>query len=143
VIKSSSGELRRFLATSSINDNAVVVWDVALETAIALRRGITGVVKVSWSPSGAHLCSTSTSGEVRIWETRTWTCQLWGKLGGPCKTLTWSPNGKYLVFAAQEGCLLHCLEMGKASHLAKLVRTKDFRERYVRADSRDHSHTIA
>jgi len=98
------------------------------------------VVRVSWSPSGTHLCSTHTNGDLRIWDTTNWTCQRWNLSGGSgarrvvssCKALAWSPGGKYLTVAAKWSSQLHIFEAGKSQ--AKLFRTENLHEREIRQE---------
>lgn len=98
------------LITASPTDTAILVWDVAMETCIPLRRvGGGGVCFVKWSPDGSKLLSTCPSPVFRVWECQRWTCEKWDKLAGRCQTACWSPNGKVLLFSTVEQPIIYCL----------------------------------
>ncbi len=38
-----------------------------------------------WSPDGLRVFAASVSGVFRVWETQSWTCEVWTNLSGRCK----------------------------------------------------------
>ncbi|KAK2146711.1 hypothetical protein LSH36_586g00020 [Paralvinella palmiformis] len=98
------------LVTASPTDTAILVWDVAMETCVPLRRvGGGGVCFVKWSPDGSKLLSTCPSPVFRVWECQKWTCEKWDKLAGRCQAACWSPNGRVLLFSTVEQPIIYCL----------------------------------
>ncbi len=66
----------RLLATGSVYDSRVLVWDVATGVPAALQR-FGGTTLLRWSPDGAYLFAGGVNGVFRLWETNTWTCDRW------------------------------------------------------------------
>uniref|UniRef100_A0A672R222 Aladin seven-bladed propeller domain-containing protein n=1 Tax=Sinocyclocheilus grahami TaxID=75366 RepID=A0A672R222_SINGR len=74
------------LVSASPVDTAMMVWDVAAESAVPLQRvGGGGVTYLSWSPDGSRLLAATPSALFRVWETRMWTCERWPCLKGSCQ----------------------------------------------------------
>jgi len=87
------------LATGSIKDNAIMIWDTTLGICTPIRRfGNISILK--WSPSGHYLFSSTTKSILRIWETRTWTCEKWN-FNQNCKSACWSPDSSLLLFSIE------------------------------------------
>ncbi|XP_076859110.1 aladin isoform X2 [Brachyhypopomus gauderio] len=104
---SPSGSL---LVSASPVDTAMMVWDVAAESCVALQRvGGGGVTNLSWSPDGGRLWAATPSSLFRVWETRTWTCERWPCLNGRCQSACWSPDGSRLLFSVQGETVIYAL----------------------------------
>lgn len=87
------------LVSASAADISMIIWDVAKETGVPLRRlGGGGVSTVHWSMNKIKLFSATPSSMFRIWETYRWTCDKY-KLPGRCQAACWSPDGRVLLFA--------------------------------------------
>ncbi|XP_013399135.1 aladin [Lingula anatina] len=99
------------LVSASPVDTAMMIWDVAMETAIPLRRvGGGGVSMLRWSADGSKLFSGTPSTVFRVWETQTWSCEKWTKLTGRCQAACWSPDGTVLLFATKEEPVIYLLK---------------------------------
>jgi WD40 repeat protein len=64
----------QFLAVAGRTDATILVWHVATETVVPLRRVGAGIAKVCWSPDGRYLCAAPNDGDtLRVWDTSNWT----------------------------------------------------------------------
>jgi len=98
------------LISASPADTAMMVWDVALETCIPLRRfGGGGVSLLRWSPEGSKLFAACPSPVFRVWECRQWSCEKWTNLLSRCKAACWSPDGSALLFATASEPIIYSL----------------------------------
>uniref|UniRef100_A0A673JUL5 Aladin seven-bladed propeller domain-containing protein n=1 Tax=Sinocyclocheilus rhinocerous TaxID=307959 RepID=A0A673JUL5_9TELE len=98
------------LVSASPVDTAMMVWDVAAESAVPLQRvGGGGVTYLSWSPDGSRLLAATPSALFRVWETRMWTCERWPCLKGSCQSACWSPDGGCLLLSMQGERVIYAL----------------------------------
>ncbi|XP_077368761.1 aladin isoform X1 [Festucalex cinctus] len=116
------------LVSASPNDTAMMVWDVAAESCVPLRRvGGGGVSFLSWSTDGSHLLASTPSAVFRVWETRMWTCERWPCEKGRCQSGCWSPDGSRLLFTVQGETVIYALTFNdtpgtsKGSQVASVV----------------------
>lgn len=104
---SPSGSL---LVSASPLDTSMMVWDVAAESCVPLRRvGGGGVTFLSWSPDSSHILASTPSALFRVWETRMWTCERWPCIKGRCQSGCWSPDGSRLLFTVQGEMVIYAL----------------------------------
>ncbi|XP_071158564.1 aladin-like [Mytilus edulis] len=112
----------RILLSSSPVDTAIMAWDVAMETCTPLRRvGGGGVSLLKWSPDGSKVFSATPSHLFRVWETTKWSCEVWTKCTGRCKTACWSPDGRILLFATENEPIIYSLSFSTAQDEKKAV----------------------
>ena len=120
------------LLSSSAADTSMILWNVASETKIPLRRvGGGGVHFVSWSLSGERLLAATPSRVFRVWEAgKMWTHERWTVLqgivgyfifvmltphfhslglAGHVNSGCWSPCGKVLLFTTNEESIIYAL----------------------------------
>eukprot|EP00035_Acanthoeca_spectabilis_P025432 m.458426 g.458426 ORF g.458426 m.458426 type:complete len:541 (+) comp21497_c0_seq1:102-1724(+) len=100
------------LASGCTSSATVHVWDTSRgvnSPMIALAAGgATQLLK--WSPSGARLLQTTTSGIIRIWETRTWTYEQF-RASSVCRTACWSFSGEVLLLAVDGESLIYSVQV--------------------------------
>lgn len=97
------------LATASINDSDVLIWDVDQNKQVPLRRVGPPCALLSWSPTGSRLCSTTVSNVFRVWQTDKWTPDRWTVNHGTIQSVVWSKSGSHLLFVTTEDCFLYNL----------------------------------
>lgn len=118
---SPSGSL---LVSASPMDTAMMVWDVASESCVALQRvGGGGVSFLSWSLDGSHILASTPSALFRVWETRMWTCERWPCLKGRCQSGCWSPDGSRLLFAVQGETVIYALTITQLPGVSASIST--------------------
>ncbi|KAI7831924.1 WD40-repeat-containing domain protein [Kickxella alabastrina] len=76
----------QWLITGHQSHGHLTVWDVALGTATPLKRSgsssRSAALQVEISPNGRHLVSTHANGQLRLWETESWTSRVWSDFHG-------------------------------------------------------------
>ncbi|XP_055615358.1 aladin-like [Toxorhynchites rutilus septentrionalis] len=97
------------LASASINDPAILIWDVDQNKQVPLRRVGPPCALLKWSPTGSRLCATTVSNVFRVWKTDRWTPDRWTINSGTIQSVVWSHSGSHLLFVTTEESLLYCL----------------------------------
>lgn len=120
-----SGDL---LLSVSPTDTAIMVWNVAMETAIPLRRiGGGGNTMLAWSPDGFRVMSASPSSIFRVWESKTWSCEKWSLSSGRCQTACWSPDGNTLLFAMDTEPIVYAVNFSTSKDGGEIVGSRSAR----------------
>ncbi|CAG2248294.1 Aladin [Mytilus edulis] len=57
----------------------------------------------------------------QVWETTKWSCEVWTKCTGRCKTACWSPDGSILLFATENEPIIYSLSFSTAQDERKAV----------------------
>ncbi|XP_058812233.1 aladin-like [Topomyia yanbarensis] len=97
------------LATASINDPDILIWDVDQNRQVPLRRVGPPCALLKWSPTGSRLCSTTVGNVFRVWQTNKWIPDRWTINNGTIQSIVWSSSGSHLLFVTTEECFLYCL----------------------------------
>lgn len=97
------------LATASINDSDVLIWDVDQSKQVPLRRVGPPCALLKWSPTGSKLCSTTVGGVFRVWQTNKWSPDRWTVNQGTIQSVVWSRSDSHLLFVTSEDSFLYCL----------------------------------
>ncbi|CAH1788749.1 unnamed protein product [Owenia fusiformis] len=98
------------LLSASPADTAMMVWDIAMETCVPLRRyGGGGVSSLSWSPDGTKVFAGTPSSLFRVWECQKWSCEKWTNLSGKCQAACWSPDGATVLFTTADDPIIYSL----------------------------------
>ncbi|KAJ2844621.1 hypothetical protein GGI22_006817, partial [Coemansia erecta] len=96
----------------------LAVWDVALGTATPLKRSGSSsraaTRKVEISPNGRYLVSAHANGQLRLWETESWTSRVWSDLQGNITQFAWAPDSRSLFFAVARRSEIYALALYKA-----------------------------
>lgn len=107
------------LLSSSPASSSILAWTVSVEECEEIRRlRGSGVSLVLWSPNGALVFSATVSPLIRVFETKTWTCETWHQLDGRCQAACWSPDSSVLLFATKNDCIVYALHFVDAFDLA-------------------------
>ncbi|XP_053611187.1 aladin [Plodia interpunctella] len=89
-------------------DTSMLVWDVAMETAVPLRRVAGGgIVFARWSFDASKVFAATSSIIFRVWETKCWTAERWCARGSRVRTASW--GARALLFAAAGEPVLYAL----------------------------------
>lgn len=117
-----SGDL---LLSVSPMDTAIMVWNVAMETAVPLRRiGGGGNTMLAWSPDGFRVMSAAPSSIFRVWESKTWSCEKWTLSSGRCQTACWSPNSDALLFAMDTEPLVYAVTFSVTKEGGEIIGSR-------------------
>ncbi|XP_068617760.1 aladin [Battus philenor] len=127
---SPSGDL---LVSCCGADTSMLVWDVAMETAIPLRRVAGGgIVFARWSLDGSKIFAATSSIIFRVWDTRSWTPERWCARGCRVVAACWGPNdvmlfaakGEAVVYALTNVGLLNGAKSSKAQAVLDVTKTE-------------------
>ncbi|CAH0679981.1 unnamed protein product [Chilo suppressalis] len=117
---SPNGDL---LISCSGADTSMLVWDVAMETAVPLRRVAGGgIIFARWSLDASKVFAATSSLIFRVWETKRWTPERWCARGcrvvaacwGPADLLLFAAKGEPVVYALTNTGLLSGAQTSKA-----------------------------
>ncbi|XP_066162715.1 aladin isoform X3 [Oryza sativa Japonica Group] len=103
ILRGSSAELvsalcwkpdGRYLVSASCNSPSFTIWDVSQGLGTPIRRGLSSISLVRWSPSGDYLLTAKLDGTFHLWETNTWTSEPWSSSNGYVSGANWDPEGR-------------------------------------------------
>lgn len=97
------------MATASINDSDILIWDVDKNRNTPLNRVGPPCSLVKWSPDGHRLATTTFGNVFRVWSTDKWTPERWTVPHGAVQAAVWSPCSNYLLFVTTEESTLYSL----------------------------------
>ncbi|XP_074353966.1 aladin [Apium graveolens] len=89
----------RYLASASYESSSFTIWDVAQGLGTQIRRGLGGISILKWSPTGDYFFSAKLDGTFYLWETSTWTSELWSSTSGLVTGASWDPDGHMVLIA--------------------------------------------
>ncbi|KAF7064652.1 hypothetical protein CFC21_070919 [Triticum aestivum] len=64
-----------------------------------IRRGLSSISLVRWSPSGDYLLTAKFDGTFHLWETNTWTSEPWSSSNGYVTGANWDPEGRVALLS--------------------------------------------
>lgn len=96
----------RYLASASHESSSFTIWDVAQGLGTPIRRGFGGISMLKWSPLGDYFFNAKLDGTFYLWETNTWTSELWSSSGGFITGATWDTDGCMILIAFSESLTL-------------------------------------
>lgn len=103
---SPNGDL---LISCSGADTSMLVWDVAMETAVPLRRVAGGgIVFARWSFDANKVFAATSSIIFRVWDTKRWNPERWCARGNRVVAACWGPKN-ILLFAAKGEPMIYAL----------------------------------
>lgn len=97
------------LATASIKDPSITIWDVDNNSCVPLRRTSPPSLHLQWSMNGAYLFSSSVGNVFRVWNCENWKADRWTIANGHVQSFQWSPCARFLLFVTSEDTNLYSL----------------------------------
>lgn len=97
------------LATASINDTSILIWDIDKNTCVPLRRFSVPFLKLQWSLNGSSLFTSTVGNIFRVWDCEKFKSDRWTISGGHLQSFQWSPCAKFLLFVTSKDPILYCL----------------------------------
>ncbi|KAL3819661.1 hypothetical protein ACJIZ3_005566 [Penstemon smallii] len=92
--------------SASFESSSFTIWDVAQGLGTPIRRGLGGISLLKWSPSGDYFFAAKFDGTFYLWETNTWTSELWSSKNGLVTGATWDPDGRMILLSFSESSAL-------------------------------------
>lgn len=111
------------MASASINDTDILIWDTDNNKNVALRRIGFPCVLLKWSPNNRYLCSTTIGNVFRVWETDKWSPERWTVANETVQSAAWSPCSNFLLFVTTGEPILYSLEFAENQLYASKYRT--------------------
>ncbi|CAH2092650.1 unnamed protein product [Euphydryas editha] len=114
-------------------DTSMLVWDVAMETAIPLRRVAGGgIVFARWSLTASKIFAATSSIIFRVWDTQSWTPERWCARGcrvvaacwGPKDVVLFAAKGEPIVYALNNTSLLNGARTSKAQPVLDVTKVE-------------------
>lgn len=102
----STGNL---LATASINDTSVMIWDIDKNACSPLGRFSIPFLKLQWSLDGSFIFTSTVAKSFRVWNCEKFSSEKWTIASGIVKSFQWSPCAKFLLFVTSNDPVLYCL----------------------------------
>jgi aladin len=97
------------LATSSINDASILIWDIDKNNCVALRKFSTPFLKLQFSHDGLYLFSSTITNTFRVWDCEKFKSDRWSISGGHVQSFQFSPCAKFVLFVTSKDPVLYCL----------------------------------
>lgn len=97
------------LATVSINDSSILIWDIDKNSSVPLRSTSIPYLNLQWSLDGAFMFTSTVSKVFRVYNTETWKSERWTIANGHVQSFQWSPCTRFLLFVTSEDPILYCL----------------------------------
>ncbi|CAG4951370.1 unnamed protein product [Colias eurytheme] len=114
-------------------DTSMLIWDVAMETAVPLRRVAGGgIVFARWSLNASKIFAATSSIIFRVWDTKTWTPERWCARGcrvvaacwGPQDVVLFAAKGEPIVYALRNTGLLNGAKDSKAQPVLDVTKVE-------------------
>lgn len=102
----SNGSL---LASASMKDSSILIWDVDKNSCVPLRRTSPPHLHLQWSLNGAYLFTSSIGNVFRVWNCEMWNSDRWTVASGHVKSFQWSPCARFLLFVTSDDPVLYSL----------------------------------
>ncbi|XP_054731237.1 aladin [Anastrepha obliqua] len=114
------------LATASISDTDILLWDVDKMQNMPLRRVGPPCSLLKWSPNGAFLFAATVGNVFRVWSVhKKWTPERWTINTGIVQSACWSPCGNFLLFVTTGDSILYRLNFQSEQVFASGTSAKE------------------
>jgi aladin len=97
------------LATASMKDSSVLIWNVDKNSCVPLRRTSPPCLHLQWSMNNAFLFTSSVGNVFRVWNCETWKSDRWTIASGHIQSFQWSPCARFLLFVTSDDTILYSL----------------------------------
>lgn len=97
------------LATASMKDSSVLIWDIDKESCVPLRKTSAPYLHLQWSLNGAYLFTSTIGNVFRVWNCESWKSDRWTVASGHVQSFQWSPCARFLLFATSDDSVLYSL----------------------------------
>lgn len=97
------------LASASVSDTDVIVWEVDTNRCVPLKRIGVPCALLKWSPNSNRLCSSTVRNVFRVWNTTNWIPERWTVPNGSIQSAAWSPCSNHLIFVVTNDTILYRL----------------------------------
>ena len=97
------------LATASMKDSSIIIWDVDKNKCEPLRKTTPPYLHLQWSLNGAYLFTSTVGGVFRVWNCESWNSDRWTIAAGHVQSFQWSPCARFLLFVTSEDTILYSL----------------------------------
>ncbi|XP_011505246.1 PREDICTED: aladin [Ceratosolen solmsi marchali] len=117
------------LVSCSLTDMNMIIWDVAKESGIPLRRlGGGGLCFTHWSPCGSRLLATTCRKIFRVWDIgagTSWKSERWTVPNGRVAAACFGPNLTLLFTSTEDPSMVYSLPLQEQIFDVKKVGTLD------------------
>lgn len=97
------------LATASMKDSSVLIWDVEQNCCVPLRKTSAPYLHLQWSLNGAYLFTSTIGNVFRVWNCENWKSDRWTIASGHVQSFQWSPCARFLLFTTSDDPILYSL----------------------------------
>lgn len=97
------------LATSSVNNSDVIIWNVDTNKSTPLKRIGLPASLLFWSPNSQLLFASTIGNVFRVWNTDKWSPERWTIPKGSIQSAAWSPCSNHLIFITTSDTILYRL----------------------------------
>lgn len=97
------------LATASMKDSSILIWNVDKSSSVPLRRTSPPYLHLQWSLNGAYLFTSTVGSVFRVWNCDNWKSDRWTIASGHVQSFQWSPCASFLLFITSDDTILYSL----------------------------------
>lgn len=97
------------LATASMKDSSVLIWDVEKNCCVPLHKTSAPYLHLQWSLNGAYLFTSTIGNVFRVWNCENWKSDRWTIASGHVQSFEWSPCARFLLFTTSDDPILYSL----------------------------------
>lgn len=102
----SSGTI---LATASISEPDVLLWDIDQNRFTPIRRVGPPSAQLCWAPDSSALCISTVGKSFRIFKSQSWQLHRWDLKDGSVQAMAWTPCKEFLLFCTTGDNFLYSL----------------------------------
>lgn len=101
----ASAGLQALTTATDNTDNAIILWDIATVSQVAVYDQATSpVTQIAFAPDGARLAAVTTDGTLLVWDVNNSAAPIFTDANG-VTALAYSPNGQFLAIGRSNGAV--------------------------------------